>query len=298
MNREPKPRRTQPRATTVMRPGIDARTEILLRDSRHYDPDDAVVAGTEVLLYGAPPVGMAAFLWWMTDDMAAPEVFHQVLAWWPAAAGVVMVAAVVRAVVEARHGRAIRRTLELSGQWVQPDELVPAADELLARAQNAMRQVRNSAVHRQGLLDRDRNEAMFPVQEWEIATALRDYSRLVSQEPTRPHGTEVIELIESRRRPIEAGHAAILRRVEALESFATQVGEADARYTEVRQIQQLTADSDEVLDFLARTVRDDLAIAEIDELTSEAAIVAASFTKALETAREGATLVLSFSKTS
>lgn len=299
MTSEPTPRDTTAQAKTVLRPGLDARTQELLRASRYSDPEDWFAVTAQTLGYGGPPVGFAALASWLTaDGTVYPEAVHQVLSWWPAAAGAVVVVAVARAVAEARRGRAIRQALATPDQWVQARELVPEADELLARAQKAIRQVRASDVHREGLLDRDRNEAMFPVQEWEIATALRDYSRLLSQEPTKPQAAEVTELIASRRLPLEAGYAAILRRVTALETLAARVGEADARYAAMKQIQQVTADSDEVLDFLARTVRDDLAVAEIDGLAGEAAVVAASFTRALETAKESAVFALFFLKAS
>ncbi|MEV6574840.1 hypothetical protein [Streptomyces sp. NPDC051577] len=293
MDVEPTSGRIKPRARMVMRPGLDARTENLLRDSRYSSQGDSIAVAAQVLFYGTPPVALGALLQWLTDDTAAPETLQQVLAWWPAAAGVVMLVAVARAIAEARQGRAIQRVVALPDQWVQPHELAPAADELLGRAQEAIGRVRNSTVHRRDLIDRDRNEALFPVQEWEIATALRDYSRLVSKGPKRPQSVEVTELIVSRRNPLEVGMTSTLRRVKALETFAAQAGEADARYEEMRQNQEVTGDRDEVLDFLARTVRDDLAIAEIDGLTGEAGVVAAGFARALEKAKESAAFAFS-----
>ncbi|MEV4000289.1 hypothetical protein ACFYPK_31760 [Streptomyces halstedii] len=84
----------------------------------------------------------------------------------------------------------------------------------------------------------------------------------------------------------------IARRVGALESYAEQVAQADDRYRELQQIQALTDGSSDVLDFLARTARDDLAVAEIEGLTGEAAAVAAFFTTALESAKEAAVIAL------
>lgn len=74
----------------------------------------------------------------------------------------------------------------------------------------------------------------------------------------------------------------------ALEAYAGQVAEADARYAEVREIERLAAGRDELLDLLARTMADDLAAAEIDALTDEAAVVASTFAKALESAKQAA----------
>lgn len=72
--------------------------------------------------------------------------------------------------------------------------------------------------------------------------------------------------------------------------YAAQVAEADARYAEVREIEQLDTGSDELL---ARTAVDDLAVAEIDRLTDEAA-VASTFTKALESVEQAAAAALAF----
>ncbi|MFF2521455.1 hypothetical protein [Streptomyces liangshanensis] len=55
-----------------------------------------------------------------------------------------------------------------------------------------------------------------------------------------------------------------------------------------RQIQVWTDSSDGVLDFLARSARDDLAVAEIEGMTGQAAAVATSFATALESAKEAA----------
>lgn len=80
--------------------------------------------------------------------------------------------------------------------------------------------------------------------------------------------------------------------MKALEAYAAQVQEADDRYAELTQLKQLTGDSDEILGFLARTVRDGLAAEGIQRLTGEAAVVAHSFTEALELARQHTILAL------
>ncbi|MFJ5877417.1 hypothetical protein [Streptomyces sp. S1] len=101
-------------------------------------------------------------------------------------------------------------------------------------------------------------------------------------------------LLATRRRALRTSLDSIARRVTALEQYAAQVTEADDRYRELRQIRQLAAGSDDVLDFLARTVRDDLAAAEIKGMTGEAA---AAFTAALDSAKEAAALALPSAKT-
>jgi hypothetical protein len=87
-------------------------------------------------------------------------------------------------------------------------------------------------------------------------------------------------VLASRRRVFATSLHGIERRVAALEAYAEEVAEADARYAEVREIERLAAGSDELLDLLARTTADDLAVAKIGRLTDEAAVVASTFTKA------------------
>lgn len=86
--------------------------------------------------------------------------------------------------------------------------------------------------------------------------------------------------------------AGVERRVTALETYAGQVREADRQYKELRQIQKLSDASSDILDLLARTAADDLAMAEIEGLTGEAATFAASFSAALESARGAAVIAL------
>lgn len=102
----------------------------------------------------------------------------------------------------------------------------------------------------------------------------------------------VAELLTTRQRVLKTSRQGIERRVAALEAYAEQVAEADARYAEVREIERLAAGSDELLALLARTAADDLAVTEIKGLTGEAAVVAATFTKALESAKQAAVAAL------
>ncbi|MFE0063190.1 hypothetical protein [Streptomyces sp. NPDC059003] len=69
-----------------------------------------------------------------------------------------------------------------------------------------------------------------------------------------------------------------------MEVYADQVTEADNRYQELQQIHQLTDDRGDVLELLASTVRDDLAVAELSRMTEKSATVAATFTAALDAA--------------
>ncbi|MEV7296864.1 hypothetical protein AB0N79_35400 [Streptomyces microflavus] len=161
-----------------------------------------------------------------------------------------------------------------------------------AEREHYRQELLTSAVHRFDLIDRQRNEVSLPRQEWEIAEALREYTRLVKAEPSNPRSGRVAALLDTRRRALRASLDGIARRVKALEAYAEQVAQADDRYRELQQIQALTDGSGDVLDFLARTVRDDFAVAEIEGMTGEAVAVADAFTMALESAKEAAVIAL------
>ncbi|MEV0875924.1 hypothetical protein AB0I86_32810 [Streptomyces sp. NPDC049950] len=211
---------------------------------------------------------------------------------WPIGTAVLAFMGFAYAANAVSRNKTARRLAELKDRCVQPSELNDDARTLLARAQQAKKAVRTSAVHRFDLIDRQHNDVALPRQEWEIAEALRKYTRMVKAEPSNPKGDKVAALLNTRRRALRASLDGITRRVEALESYAEQVAQADDRYRELQQIQALTDGSDDVLDLLARTVRDDLAVAEIEGMTEEAAAVADAFTTALESAKEAAVIAL------
>ncbi|GGU51223.1 hypothetical protein [Streptomyces violascens] len=191
-----------------------------------------------------------------------------------------------------RDRRRAAQLRDAQGRYVRSADLTEDAGQLLARATKAADAVRTSTVHRRDLIDRQRNESALPRQLWDIAETLREYSRLAKQEPDQAKGTKIAKVLDARRRALRTSLASIERRTEALETYAAQVAEADRQYAELEQIQRIAAGSDEVLDLLARTVRDDLAVAEIDGLTGEAAIVARSLADALESAKGAAVLAL------
>ncbi|MFE1190108.1 hypothetical protein [[Kitasatospora] papulosa] len=250
----------------------------------------------EVELYTRSPHGGGAA---MNDAFgrAVQELFDglhsALLIAWPIGATVLVFMAWIYAGNAVSRNRTAQRLTELKDRCVQPSDLNDDARTLLARAQQATRSVLTSAVHRFDLIDQQRNEVSLPRQEWEAAEALREYTRLVKAEPSNAKGGKVAALLDIRRRALRASLDGITRRVEALESYAEQVAQADDRYRELQQIQDLTEGSDDVLDFVARTVRDDLAVAEIEGMTGEAAAVAGAFTTALESAKEAAVIALS-----
>lgn len=306
-------------AELVIDPALPKKTRKLLQEW-HEQPgrylgsfSSPIWAAAPVIGRGGGGVAVAALAWWYTgtienhdpaDGVATSgdfisdavqelaDTFHLFLTPWPVAAGLVILVAGFRVLDAIGHNKHLSELDRARKGCVQPKDLTPEARTLLARAQRAKKVILTSTVHRQDLIDRQRNELSLPIQEWEIADALREYSRLVRNEPAKPKSEKVVELLDTRRRALDLSREGIERRVSALEAYAVQVAEADRQYVELQQIRQLTAGSDDVLDLLARTARDDLAVAEVEGMTHEAAVVAATFTTALETARQAAVIAL------
>lgn len=182
----------------------------------------------------------------------------------------------------------LRGIQQVREQYVLDVDLVHGAGQLLARAGHAVAAVRRSKVHRDDYLDRQRNDVVLPEKVWEIAEMLRTYSRVERSTPTWAKGQEVRPVLEAHRAVLQTTLDGIERRVTALETYAEQTAEADRRYAEFLQIQQISAASSDLLELLARSVRDDLAVAEIDGLTEQATTVGKAFKSALAEARESA----------
>lgn len=325
--KEKPPPSPSPAAVTVMDPDLAKKDRDLLeraeRHPRSYSAGETSVwwaTAPRLVRPGAGVAALAGGAWatgeteWYTpgahDDRATMtdlvgrsmqgvfDTLHSALVYaWPIGAVALGLAAFSFATDAAVHNKSARRLAGLRSRCVRPADLNDDARALLARAQQAKKAVRTSAVHRFDLIDRQHNEVSLPRQEWEIAEALREYTRLVKAEPAHPEGGKVTALLDTRRRALRASLDGITRRVNALESYADQVAQADDRYRELQQIQALTDGSDDVLDFLARTAGDDLAVAEIEGMTGKAAAVADAFTVALESAKEAAVIALPARKT-
>ncbi|WP_438297890.1 hypothetical protein [Streptomyces sp. HUAS TT7] len=174
---------------------------------------------------------------------------------------------------------------DFHGRYIQPLELVAEARPLLARAQAAVQGVQGSAVNRFDLLDRQRNGVTLPAHEWEIATALAEYSRLIREQRITPQGEQAAAVLGIRSRQLAVILEGIEQRVQGLEAYASETAEADARYAELQQLNALSTGDGAILDLAARAAADQLAIAEIQGLTAEATAVASAFRDALESAR-------------
>ncbi|MEU6680872.1 hypothetical protein [Streptomyces sp. NPDC046925] len=290
-----------------MDPELSDADRALLREAAERRSADTAEPSSLVWV-ALPPLGKGAALmvppglaWlWATEVDRPTWIAAHVELWAPKLmlmGGALLAAFIMITLLVASGDNRNRRFVAGSGdRWVRPRDLTEEAQDLLVRTQRAADAILGSDVHRLSLLDQTRNELMLPAHEWEIATALRDYSRLVRQEPAEPGSRKVTDLLAKRRAALEVSRDGLERRVAALEAYACQVVQADAGYEELQQLQLLSDTSPELLDLLARTVRDDLAVAELDGLTGEAAVVADTFTKALKAAKQSAVAALPLPK--
>ncbi|WP_331746341.1 hypothetical protein OG923_33125 (plasmid) [Streptomyces halstedii] len=197
------------------------------------------------------------------------------------------------AVLKRRRRAAVRvQIAQVHDRFVLGSELDSEAAELLARAARAAAWVQRSSVQRLDPADKAHNDRRLDTQVWEIADGLRTYSRVAGGEPTEPASALVERALEPRRKILRTSLSSLGRRVEALEHYAAQIAEAEQRRREVRQLQHLTAGTDDLLDLLAATARDELAAAEIAEMGDEVATALELFAESLRAAQDAATAAL------
>ncbi|RKS79211.1 hypothetical protein BZB76_0660 [Actinomadura pelletieri DSM 43383] len=242
----------------------------------------------------APFYGRKAAVAGAVGQVAAGAVL--VLA--PGGVFVLMGATVVAfGVLLARCGQGQVGTLarRLHGSYVVPGDLDAATSALLGRVQRAIRTVLTAEVTKEGLLDDLRNAVMLPAQEWEIAQTLREISRLSEEQRTARqagHNADLAQVMGPQAKALKLATASVTERVEAIERYAEQVRAADRALLQWRTLQRLADNNDAYGELLARTVRDELAIAEIDGLTEEAKQVEEALRRSVEKARRtGLTLL-------
>ncbi|MFZ3476038.1 hypothetical protein ACODT4_44410 [Streptomyces sp. 2.9] len=177
-----------------------------------------------------------------------------------ALAGAVATGFSIRRLIRALPGR--RLFLQAQGRFVPPTALTEDDKRLLARAQVAVESVRSSAVHRQDLLDRQRNDVFLPHETWAVATALAEHSRLSRS------GATAADLREAR--------AGIESRVGALETYARHTTQADALYLRWQADQARHTDRTAVEALLAQTAAHRLATQDTTALVSQADALAAA----------------------
>jgi hypothetical protein len=167
------------------------------------------------------------------------------------------------------------------------------SQDLLLRAQAAIRAVLASQVHQAGQLDDAANVTVLPLQEWEIARQLRDLSQLRGEHAriaaaAPRQAPAVAEVAGPQREILGQVQAAVTARVEALEGYADRVRAADGAYRNWQQALALAGLNDGLLDLLARTAADAQAAEEIAGLSAQARAAEETFRGTLNDARTAA----------
>ncbi|MFD0688558.1 hypothetical protein [Actinomadura fibrosa] len=188
-------------------------------------------------------------------------------------AGVSFTGWVAGALRHVREPAAARAAREHHGAYLLPGDFDRPAARLLVRAQRAIDAVLGSEAHRAGLLDDVHNTVVLPRQEWAIAGALAEHTRLRrerrAQQPERL-SPRVRALLEPQDRALDASVRSVTARIEALEAYARRAGEAGDAYHESKVLQALPEQNARYRDLLASTAGDAVAGAEIEELAEDA----------------------------
>jgi len=223
-------------------------------------------------------------------------VFQQPVAWQSAAGryGLVL-AELIIAVTAIAFGTRVARSGEsrvedeaasaartYHGRYLTNADLDAPARILLRRAQDAVHAINSAEIVRADLLDEPATSVLLAEQEWQIALAVREQSRLRAlrsglAEP-RP-GSRAAALLADHRRVARAAGQSTADRVAALERYAAEVHGADAAYRDWRQHAAIAELTDAHLDLLARTAADAHSITELDALTERARALRRSFTE-------------------
>ncbi|TDD27550.1 hypothetical protein E1287_34290 [Actinomadura sp. KC06] len=172
-----------------------------------------------------------------------------------------------------REPAAARAAREHHGSYLLPGDFDRPAARLLIRAQRAIDAVLGSQTHGAGLLDDVNNAVVLPRQEWAIAAALAEHTRLRrerrAQQPERL-SPPVRAMLEPQDRALRLSVRSVTRRIEALEAYARRADEADDAYHESLVLQDLPEQNARYRELLANTVGDEMAGAEIRGMAEDA----------------------------
>jgi hypothetical protein len=155
---------------------------------------------------------------------------------------------------------------------------------LFSRAQRAV-----SAALRSGIYATDAQAGMVEKSvlrrhEWEIATALRDITRLRRKHTENKRGESgpiTATVLSSQERALMVALTGTESRISALERYAEQLKAADSAKRDWERALKLSGANDEYLDLVARTAADEHAVAEINDLTEQAKIARQTYQESL-----------------
>jgi hypothetical protein len=174
-----------------------------------------------------------------------------------------------------------------SASIIYPHNLDQSGRVLLARAQNAVDTVLGSQLRAAGLLEPD--EPTLRRHEWEVACATRELTRVRGLPSADAEtGAMTAAVVDAQQRALMLAVEATTSRVSALERYADQVAAAEDAYQDWQAALRQAGLNDVYLDLVARTAADELAVAELDELTGRAAFMAQAVKSSLHEATAAA----------
>lgn len=232
-----------------------------------------MVAAVPVAVGGATPWAVGVLIF------EGPAGWESLLARWTLLLAAAVAA--VAGVVFGASGRSAQRSDTWgpafaagthSGHYLTAVDFDPPARTLLRRAQDAIDAVTSSEVCRNGLLDADAHRTALAAQEWDIALALREQTRLRqarAQLPAIAEDGTARELLDRQHEAARLAEQSIAGRIVALEQLAAEARHADDAYRDWRAFAAVSELADRHLDMLARTAADSHAIAEIGAMSQE-----------------------------
>jgi len=195
-----------------------------------------------------------------------------------------------------RRWRQQRELERQSDKIIYPHALHGTDRILLARAQNAVDTILGSRVRGAGLLEPD--EPALRRHEWEIACTSRELTRVRALPAADAEaGAMTAAVLKAQQRALALAEEATTSRIRALERYAQQVAAADDAHGDWQTALRQSGLNDVYLDLVARTAADELAVAELDNLTDRAALTAQLLKSSLrDAAAIGAALALPASR--
>lgn len=170
---------------------------------------------------------------------------------------------------------------------VEPWELDESRSRLLLRAQEAIDDALQSKAGGD-LEDRAMSKAKLRSFEWDLAIQCRDltvgHAELARSEKSDTPGPMTERVLNSQRRALKAVEDAATKRINALERYAAQLMAADAAKNDWSQALQASRHNDWYYGLIARTVLDEHATNDLNQMNQQAADAAQAFHDTLDRA--------------
>jgi len=173
------------------------------------------------------------------------------------------------------------------GKYLQAADWDAEAQQLMLRAQDAVRTVSGSEVSRHGLLDGIQNDVVLPEQLWDIGQVLQKLTVLRSRhrEVDAAAAALLSETVARQADALRRTEAAMELKVTALETYAEQVRSADALLRAGRAVEQLRKDDDAYVKLLA-SAEPAAGTALVQDLSADAADLRRQLEQRLAVIRE------------